>query len=191
MCSPVGCHDDLGGVWLGFLWFSTLRRIHATLPRSFRSAATSLASGHRSRLRRQPVADPHSPQRVKGRSLQKGVNIVIGQTDTDICPVGARLAYLARRGVAPRLLFVFKNGSSSSRTALVDHVCTVLRSQGISAGRYSGHSFRIGAVTAAAAAGIEDLTIRSLGRWKSDAYTGYIRMEPRDMAGFLQRLALS
>ena len=127
----------------------------------------------------------------KADPYKKGVDIVIGRTDTDICPVGALLAYLAQRGVAPGPLFVFENGSSLSRTALVDHVRAALRSQGISAERYLGHSFRIRAATAAAAVGIEDSTIRSLGRWKSDAYTRYIRMDPRDIAGFSRRLASS
>ena len=39
---------------------------------------------------------------------------------------------------------------------------------GMESGHYSGHSFRIGA--AAAARGLEDSTVRTLGQWKSLAY---------------------
>ncbi len=46
---------------------------------------------------------------------------------------------------------------------------------GVDAARYTGHSFRIGAATTAAANGVNDATIQILGRWKSDCYTRYIR----------------
>ncbi len=39
-------------------------------------------------------------------------------------------------------------------------------------GDYSGHSFRIGAATMAAHAGIEDSIIQVLGRWNSHAFSG-------------------
>ena len=45
--------------------------------------------------------------------------------------------------------------------------------------KYSGYSFSIGAATAAAAAGVEDSLIKTLGRWESSIYQTYVRV-PRD-----------
>ncbi len=54
--------------------------------------------------------------------------------------------------------------------AVVAAVSNALGMAGIECSRYSGHSFWIGAATAAAARGIEDSIIKTLGRWKSLAY---------------------
>ena len=59
-------------------------------------------------------------------------------------------------------LFVFGDGRPLTRQRFV--------------GSYAGHSFRIGAVTTAAARGLEDSTIQTLDRWKSLAYLEYIRI---------------
>ena len=54
-----------------------------------------------------------------------------------------------------------------------------LHTMGLPYTEFAGHSFRIGAVTAAAKAGMEDSVIRSLGRWNSSAFLIYVRT-PRD-----------
>ena len=46
---------------------------------------------------------------------------------------------------------------------------------------YSGHSFRAGAATTAAAMQVEDSVIKTLGRWESAAYLLYIRMPKEDL----------
>jgi len=52
----------------------------------------------------------------------------------------------------------------------------LLQQGGINQTNYALHSFRIGAVTtAAAAAGFPAWLIKTLGRWNSDAYLTYIR----------------
>ena len=111
--------------------------------------------------------------------FRKGVVVYLGRTDNDLCPVGAVAAYLAVRGREPGPFFKFAKGAPLSRTALVSRMRTALRSSGVEASKYSGHSFRIGAATTAASAGIEDSLIKTLGRWESAAYLLYIRV-PRD-----------
>ena len=96
----------------------------------------------------------------------RGVSIVLGRTQTDLCPVEALLTYLARRGFQQGPLFRFENGDVLSRAALVNQVQRALTAEGTDASRFACHSFRIGAATAAVARGLDDSTIRTLGRWK-------------------------
>ena len=85
--------------------------------------------------------------------------------------------------------FRFASGTPLSRELLVKHVRAALQPHDIDVSRYSGHSFRIGAATAAAAVGVEDSMIKTLGRWQSSAYQAYVRI-PRDrLAAVSKRLA--
>ena len=108
-----------------------------------------------------------------------GVQIYLGRTDNAICPVAALLSFIAVR--PPHLsgpLLRFPNGSTLTRAILVTQVKRALTASGIDSSRYSGHSFRIGAATTAAAAGIPDHQIKMLGRWESSAFTLYVRTPP-------------
>jgi len=51
-----------------------------------------------------------------------------------------------------------------------------LQAAGIDQSKYCGHSFRIGVVTTAAARGMEDSIIKTLGRWNSIAYLQYVKI---------------
>ncbi|RXN17693.1 proline and serine-rich 1-like protein [Labeo rohita] len=72
-------------------------------------------------------------------------------------------------------LFLTENGKMATRFWFNKHFLKVLSASGISPEHYSLHSFRIGAATTAASAGISDETIRVMGRWSSEAYRLYIR----------------
>ena len=54
------------------------------------------------------------------------------------------------------------------------HKHRALKQSGINSVHYSGHGFRIGTATTAAACGPEDSLIQTLGWWKSTAYLRYI-----------------
>ena len=125
----------------------------------------------------------------KTDQFRKGVNLVIGRTNDDLCPVTALLSYLVHRGDAPGPLFQWDNHTPLSKSKFVDHVRHALLAANVPAHLYTGHSFRIGAATTAASAGTEDSTIQTLGRWKSSAYLLYIRLGPSHLANLSSTMA--
>lgn len=118
-----------------------------------------------------------------------GVTIFLGRTNRELCPVAALLDYIARRGTSPGPLFIYENSQPLTRNNLVREVRSALTAMGIDAAPYSGHSFRIGAATTAAATGVEDAVIKILGRWQSTAYQQYVRVPRHTLTNISCRLA--
>ena len=106
--------------------------------------------------------------------FRKGHTIRLGVSGNIICPVRSLLRYLHMRGGDPGPLFRHTNGLPLTRATLTTWLRTAVSRAGIE-GIFSGHSFRIGAATSAAAAGIPDHLIKTLGRWLSSAYQLYIQ----------------
>ena len=102
----------------------------------------------------------------------------------------AVLDYLRVRGSRPGPLFVFANRRALTRQRIVEMVRDALKKVGIDQEKYCGHSFRIGAATTAAARGVEDCIIKTLGRWESLAYLQYVRLPREQLASISGRLAL-
>ena len=105
--------------------------------------------------------------------FRMGCDIYVGRGNSVICPVVAIGNFLALCGPSPGKLFCYADGRPLTRQ-LSSTVQSILHSAGYP-GSYSGHSFRIGAATTAAARGIPDHLIKTLGRWSSNAYQLYIR----------------
>ena len=127
-------------------------------------------------------------KRSKTDPFRHGVDIYLGRTGRDLCPVAALLAFMAVRPAINGALFVFANGTPLTRDRLVEAVRCALRKAGVPATGYSGHSFRIGAATTAAEAGLEDSVVKMLGRWESSAYHRYIQTPRATLAAFSARL---
>lgn len=95
------------------------------------------------------------------------------------CPIQVMSQYLNIRGDLPGPLFQYPTGGAILRTDFSHRLKTALSFCGLSTAVFKGHSFRIGAATAAAQGGCSDSQIRQLGRWKSDAFKQYIRTSDR------------
>ena len=115
--------------------------------------------------------NPHNPSIIslhikqsKTDQTRKGVKVYMGKTNDDLCPVSALLLYLELRGPHAGPLFQWSDGLPLSRPRFVKEVKVALARSGVLAANYSGHSFRSGAATTAAAAGLEDSVIQTLGR---------------------------
>lgn len=101
---------------------------------------------------------------------------VLPNSDSEVCPIRAYKAYMVLRGREPGPLFAFPGGTAISRRFFTDNLKFSLQWAGYSPDKYKGHSFRIGAASAAAAMGISDERIQLMGRWRSDAFKKYIRI---------------
>lgn len=128
-------------------------------------------------------------RRTKTDPFGKGVEVFLGKSGVPLCPISALLKYLEVRGKREGPLFVRTDGSPLSRDYLVRKVQQALALAGIDRGSYSGHSFRIGAATSAAAAGVPSHLIKALGRWNSEAYMLYIHTPQSTLASVSAVLA--
>ena len=128
-------------------------------------------------------------QQSKSDPFRHGVDIYLGRTDSTLCPVAAILAYVATRPAVPGPFFMYRDGSPLTRDKLVTAVRKALTKAGLDHSGYSGHSFRIGAATSAARAGLSDSLIKMLGRWESAAYQRYIQTPRGSLAAVSSQLA--
>ena len=127
-------------------------------------------------------------RRSKTDTFGVGTMVYLGRVDGPICPVKALLGYLAMRGQIPGPLFLFHDGTPLTRSYLVEAVRCALQAYGMDVRGFNGHSFRIGVATTAAACGLPDSLIQTLGRWRSSAFTAYIRTPVSTLAGISSRL---
>ena len=80
------------------------------------------------------------------------------------------------KGCSTGPLFQMANGDFLTRERFVKEVRSLPQLAELDLEPYSGHSFRIGAATTAAQAGLEGQLIQMLGRWLNSAYLSYIRL---------------
>ena len=100
-----------------------------------------------------------------------------------MCPVMALWEYWQLRKHidlhAP--LFSFMDDSILSCQFFAYQLKLSLKWAGLSKQNYKSHSFRIGAATTAAVAGVSEEKIQQMGRWKSSAFKTYIRIPTQSL----------
>ena len=134
-------------------------------------------------------------RKSKTDPFSKGVNITIYENHI-FKPVHTMLLYLQSRKALSSLplspLFIDEefNQVPILRERFIQYLRSLLLRAGFNDSNYSGHSFRIGAATAAAAAGVEDHVIKELGRWSSDCYVRYIRTDSEIVKKAQEKLSL-
>ena len=132
------------------------------------------------------IDDPKNPTLMRIRlkasktdPFRNGVDVYLGRTRNQLCPIEAMLAFLAIRGNKQGFLFTFADGRLLTKERFVEGVRQALEKAGVDRRLYSGHSFRSGAATTANVRGLSEATIKMLGRWQSTAYLSYVKT-PRD-----------
>ena len=128
-------------------------------------------------------------KRSKCDQLGHGVDVFVGRTGTALCPVTAILAYVKKRGPRPGSFFRRHDGTPLTKAFFIAKVREALILLGLDPRQFAGHSFRIGAATSAAQAGLEDSIIQALGRWSSSAFLRYVRMPKDHLATYSRQLA--
>ena len=71
--------------------------------------------------------------------------------------------------------------SNLTRNKLNQLIRQLVVRSGVPEGRYTSHSFRIGAASTAIAVGIPEWKVQALGRWSSECYKQYIRLPQAEL----------
>ena len=113
--------------------------------------------------------------------FRRGHTITIQATSTSTFPVRAINCFAELSTLRSGSVYYGGCFTPLSRSHLTDALRRLLQQAGYQQCLYSSHSFRIGAATTAAAAGLPAWLIKSLGRWNSDAYQTYIQCPPETL----------
>lgn len=135
-------------------------------------------------------------KQCKTDKRNNGTNVIIGCSEMETCALCCMAQFLPMRrqihgNDQTKPLFMFKNGAILTKSLLVKQTRVYVSLTGIgNVQRYTGHSFRVGGATSAAAVGMSDWEIKLMGRWTSNSYQRYIKAPLALLAGFARRTSL-
>ena len=153
------------------------------------------------------MQQPHKPAFVlftlpieKTLMTRKTDEIVLPSSRSIIDPVrdlSAMLTFrrqssnLLLRALPSDFLFITSRGKPVDIeifNVILDRVCSVA---GLDRSRITPHSLRIGGATSLIQRGIPDVVVQMLGRWNSDAYRSYVRLDKCFLADFSAKMAMN
>ena len=120
---------------------------------------------------------------------RQGQSVVIAKAPGPVCAVSAMQQFFLTTRPSRGPLFSFRSGRLLTRSAVICLLRDAARCAGLPYHSLKGHSFRIGAASTAAAAGLPDWLIKVLGRWSSDCYQLYIRTPQQVLLSAAPRMA--
>ena len=116
-------------------------------------------------------------------------SVVIAKAPGTVCAVSAMQQFFLTTRPSRGPLFSFRSGRILTRSAVICLLRDAARCTGLLYHSLKGNSFRIGAASTAAAAGLPDWLIKVLGRWSSDCYQLYIRTPQQVLLSAAPRMA--
>ena len=115
-------------------------------------------------------------QRSKTDPFGRGISITLGATHDALCLVKVMYnTLLSKTGFTGWPPFICENNHYLTQPVFRSYLKKLLQDLNLDPSCYNAHSFRIGAATSAEAAGLTESQIKTLGRWRSDAYHCYIK----------------
>lgn len=116
--------------------------------------------------------------RSKTDQLGRGRWVTLNaQPDDPACPVGLAASYSRSRPSGGSQWLLHRDGAPLTRFQFGAVLKVCLSQLGLEGKEYGTHSFRIGAATCAAVAGLPAADIQALGRWRSGAFKKYVRLD--------------
>lgn len=112
----------------------------------------------------------------KTMQIPHPIIIHLSQAPIEVCPVKFLQTYFSTHNHTEGPMFQNHAGSQVSYHFVTQNLQKAVSFIGLNPQFYKGHSFRIGAATEAAKRGLSQIEIQKLGRWKSDAFQKYIRI---------------
>ena len=126
----------------------------------------------------------------KSDPYRNGHQIRFTRTGKSICPYRALQKHIENCLDTGKPLFAFYSGKFLTRQLFTSIPNDLLRPTSF-AEKYSSHSFRIGAATAAASSETPEWLLKHIGRWSSSCYQRYIRTPEQAIRMVQKKLATS
>ena len=117
-------------------------------------------------------------------------SLLIARADSSLCAVTAMQHYF-QFVAPPGPLFIFRSGRLLTRATITSLLRDAACHAGLPFHSLKGHSFRIGAASSAATAGLPDWLIKVMCRWSSHCYQLYIRTPKQVLLSAAPRMASS